>query len=273
MTCVPTLASLLAATPPREVTETAIRPAKEYVILFVARSGSSHLTDLLTSAGVGVPREWLNPAFLSGQAEAFGASDFASYFTRMRSRFTRNGIFGHEMTLGFYEAFSREVRLEEWFNFHGPAVFLFREDIIAQAVSLVMAIHRDFFHRIAEDCPDLPDTGYRPQEIRHYIDTFANEERGLLDLATRSGMDVRFVSYERHTAATPEAVVKAIARHVGASADLSALASRHRKLGDALNQRYAERFAAENADYCKAVQDSRRWLFDAMERRPLLQGM
>lgn len=265
------LAARLAATARHIADEVVTQPQKEFVILFLARTGSSHLTELLTSAGVGAPREWLNPGFIAGQAEAFGARTPGEYFTRMRSRFSPGGVFGHEMTIDFYEDWSREIHLEDWFNFSVPAVFLFRDNIVEQAVSVYFAVVRKFYHRTS-DVPidDLAEVPYDEAEIRNCIETFTAQEERLLAFAAAKGMQPRFVTYEDLTAADPRAVVRAVAELAGVTAKLEAVASPHRKLGDERNMDYASRFIAANRAFCRALRVRRRPLFDALASAPLL---
>src|SRR5262249_1025712 len=120
------LAKILASTPARADRPPLQKPEREFFVLFTARTGSSHLAELLTAAGVGDVREWLNPAFIEAQAKYFGAASFADYFAGMRS-ICPKGVFGQKMTIWFHEAFSREARLEDHFDFSAPCVLLFRE--------------------------------------------------------------------------------------------------------------------------------------------------
>lgn len=251
-------------------------PQKDFIILFLARTGSSHLTDLLTSAGIGDPREWLNPGFIggdNGQASAFGARTFDEYFTRMRSRFSPGGVFGHEMTIDFYDDWSAETRLEDWFPFSVPAVFLFRDNIVEQAVSVYFAVVRKLYHRTSDTGFDnLATVPYDEMEIRNCIETFVRQEERLLAFAGDKGMQPRFITYEALTQTDGRDVVSAIGQWVGVTPTLEAVTSPHRKLGNACNLDYASTFIAANRAYCRELRTRRRPLFDAMARAPLLSG-
>lgn len=268
------LATLLAATARHVVDEPVRAPDKDFIVLFLARTGSSHLTDLLTSGGVGAPREWLNPGFIGGddgQASAFGARTFKEYFSRMRSRFSPGGVFGHEMTIDFYDDWSREVRLEDWFPFTVPAVFLFRDNIVEQAISVYFAVVRKLYHRTAETGFDkLPPVPYDEAEIRNCINTFVSQELRLLAFAADKGMQPRFITYEALTQADPKAVVTAVADLVGVTPKLGAVTSPHRKLGDDRNLDYASRFIAANRAFCRELRIRRKPVFDALAAAPLL---
>lgn len=264
------LADLLSRTGRHIEQETTRTPDREYVVLFLARTGSSHLTSLLTSGGVAEPREWLNPNFAAGQAEAFGARTFDEYFTRMRSRFSPGGAFGHEMTIEFYRDWSAECRLEDWFRFDVPAVFLFREDIVEQAVSVAFAVYRQFYHKTQDDLEPLSDVPYMEGEIRACVENFVAQENDLLAFAETQGATTRFLTYEALTEADPKTVVAAIADHVGISPQLDKVASHHRKLGDARNLDQASRFIAANRAFCRELRQRRRLVFEALQRAPLL---
>ncbi len=245
-------------------------PERELVILFTARTGSSHLAELLTSAGVGDVREWLHPAFLQGQAEYFGAYTFEQYFQRMRS-VCPGGVFGHKMTIWFYEAFSREVRLEDYFSFTGPSVVLFRERLVEQAVSLYLANQRKLFHDTGgPEAKNLATVAYDAMEIMQGAETLCLEEERLKNFIERQGMSPRYVSYEEFTAADPARVIESVASLVGVKAKIDAAKSRHSKLRDRDNVAHAERFVTENSAYCASLHTRRRWLFDAARISPLL---
>ena len=262
------LAQILAGTPRRANRPPPRKPEREFQILFVARSGSSHLAELLTSAGVGDVREWLNPAFAEAQAKYFGATSFADYFAAMRSTCPR-GIFGQKMTIWFYEAFAREVRLEDHFDFGAPCVFLFRENIVEQAVSLCFAANRNVFHGKDAAAP-LAEVAYNAADIRQCIDGFVSEEQRLRDFVEQHGARMRYLSYEHLACAPTEIILEAIGKLVGLQPVPGKAASAHRKLGDDANRAQAERFIEEHPEYAADVVRRRQWLFDALWHQPLI---
>lgn len=246
-------------------------PSKEYTIFFTARSGSTYLTDLLESVRLGDPREWLNPGFVKDQAHYFGSGNFRDYFLRMRSDFSPGGIFGHEMTLWFYQYFSKEVRLEDYFNLAGPSVFLFRENIVEQAVSLFLAVGRGVFHRTSETGDlALPEVPYDAAEIERYVKMFADEENAWGAMFERQGWTPRYLSYERMTTQSPAAVAEAFGRLLDSPVDVSVIRLGQQKVGNSVNRDYAERFERENVDVCRRLARERRWLGDMLETDGLL---
>jgi LPS sulfotransferase NodH len=263
------LQQVLAATAPRLGARPLRKPNREFLILFLARTGSSHLAELLTSAGVGDVREWLNPAFVEGQARHFGANNFHDYLEAMRS-ICPNGVFGQKMTIWFYEAFAKEVRLEDHFNFDVPCVFLFRENIVEQAVSLCFADRRKVFHHTDAAAPALEMVEYDPAAICRYVEDFADEERRLQQFVAEHGAEVRYLSYEQLTETDSGAIVQAIAHLVDLEPALTKMKSQHRKIGDETNRLYAARFIEEELEYVEQIAAQRQWLFDAAESQPLI---
>jgi len=205
------------------------------------------MAELLTSARVGDVREWLNPAFLEGQARYFGASTLAEYFSRIRSA-CPDGVFGQKMTIWFYEAFAREVRLEDHFDFSAPCVVLFRENIVEQAVSLCFAANRNVFHG-KDAAVALADVAYNAADIRQCIEGFVGEEERLRSFVEQHRSRVRYLSYEQLACAPTELVLEAIGRLVGVQPALDSASSAHRKLGDDANRAQAQRFVEEHPEH------------------------
>lgn len=256
----------------RDPTSVPVSPEKEYTIFFTARSGSTYLTELLKSVKLGDPREWLNPGFVKDQAHYFGANNFRDYFLRMRSEFSPGGVFGHEITLWFYNYFSQEVRLEDYFNFKSPSIFLFRENIVEQAVSLFLAVGRGVFHKSSDEGDvAYPDVPYDASEIKRYIEMFCSEERGLQTLFDQNGWTPYYLSYETIFSHTPREVAISFGNMLKVDLELDKINPRMQKVGDSVNASYAERFSGEDADYCADVMARRVWLIEKLNSRGLLK--
>jgi LPS sulfotransferase NodH len=265
------LQQILDANPNRIADRPTRKPDKEFLILFTARTASSHLAELLTSARVGDVREWLNPEFVRGQADGLRAGNLAEYLLRIRSH-CPEGVFGQKMTIAFYEAFSREVRLEDFFNFGAPTVLLFRDNIIEQAVSLYLANQRKHFHKLADvETLDLGPISYDASEISRYAEALCREEERLKSFIDDKASQPRFLDYEALVDADPTTFVRAVADMVSIAPALDRMKSRHLKLGNADNEAMAERFIEENLIFCDGLHARRHWLFEGLEQHPLLQ--
>jgi LPS sulfotransferase NodH len=116
-----------------------VDPPTIYVIASQPRSGSHYLAHLLRSTGqAGVPLEYFHSAHWKRWAKRCGQYNPLSAFRIMcQLRTTPNGIFGVKMHWRQFELACR-MRLEEEFK---PAKFvqITREDLLAQAISLVIA--------------------------------------------------------------------------------------------------------------------------------------
>ena len=247
------------------------QPEREYLILFTPRSGSSHLVEILTSAGLADPREWLHPDFLQERAEMFGTTTFADYFAALRGACSRKGVFGHKMALTFYERFSDEVRMEDHFDFKSPTVFLYRDDIVQQAVSLVLAEGREFWHAMGDVVPSaLSPVPYDPLKIHDRLAWLAAQERLTEAFIEAQGPSVRYLSYETLISREMPDVARAFAGHVGIELRGELPVSSYRKIGDSLNLDYADRFRSEHPDLMEHISEDRRDLLQTAARMALL---
>jgi len=264
------LQSILDTVPEGRAPRAAKSPDREFVVLFSARTGSSHLSELLTSAQIGDVREWLNPGFLHGQATFFGTRTFRDYFLAIRS-VCPGGLFGQKMTVWFYEAFARESAIDDFFRFDVPSVLLFRENIIEQAVSLRMANHRRLFHRTTDlNLGELSAVKYEAQEIGRYAMFLFQEELRLKAFCEKKNVAPKFLSYEQLIARDHRQVIEAIAHLIGVTAATLSMNSRHQKLGNHENLAHARRFMEENLMFCQMLGEHRRWLAEALQQNPLL---
>ncbi|MEQ9317373.1 MAG: Stf0 family sulfotransferase [Henriciella sp.] len=255
-------------------TESAIpnkpEPTHQYIIWFTARSGSSWLTDVMEQGGLGVPREWLNPRNFEPHVKAFGSKSWDHFFTMMRRRWSRNGIFGQEITAGFYKVFSEYVDLREHFNLRAPSMMLFREDIVLQGISLYFATESGTFHSVSEGAKKaLPD--YDSERIKHWVRHLHAHENLLRSLFDELGNGPKYASYETLLPAGPSVAIKAVADMIGISPPVSVEAEpRHAKIGRQINDDFRDRFIEENADYMKRVNERRDWLFTGLKNNPLI---
>jgi LPS sulfotransferase NodH len=116
---------------------------KRYVVATTQRSGSTKFClDLWESGALGAPWEYFNLPFMVPLFRRFGTPTLPSYVSALAARRTTpNGVFGHKMFIATYllADFAREglarIVLPE------AAIFLRRRDKLAQARSLVRALH------------------------------------------------------------------------------------------------------------------------------------
>lgn len=241
--------------------ETARSPAPDrgYFIAFTARSGSSWLSDLLSShGGLGNPREYFNPSFVPVAAKRLGARDASGYAALSARRTARAGVHGVKLTSDHAARVFGSVAA--FLDLHPgyAALLLLRRDIIRQAVSLYLMRFQAQVHRIEGQGGDrIEDAPYDGDAIRHLARQLARQEADWD--AALEGRSVLRLCQEHALDSDPAALVARIAAHVGVpQGAMPPVASRHRKIGTDLNQRMAVRFQRENAGFVDALSAARR---------------
>lgn len=226
-------------------------PERRYVIFFTPRSGSSRLTDLLHRAGgLGFPDESFNPRHIREMACFLGAQDLDDYIDLLKRRRTTNGTFGCEIAIDQlnYIFFSDK----RFFKLYSPTaiIFLIRENIVEQAVSLSRMAQTGLAHRTTSS--DLNSLNvrfkYRPSQIRRKLLTLLNFEMETERLFYSRNIQPLRLSYEMLTCTEPEKFVPIIAGHIGCAPNhVHGLKSVYEKIGDDRNHEYSLRFKKENS--------------------------
>ena len=236
-------------------------PVRQYVVLFTARSGSSWLNDLMVNAGIfGNPGEFLNPKQICQFADRFGATNMPAYLDVIRRRGCIDGTFGLKVTPGHArQAFGTVRKALEAFPGAAP-IFVLREDIVAQAVSLYLMRFQAVKHRVAggKRPNDAFKANYDRTEIRNCLQRTLNQEHLADEAYYAMHLKPLRLSQERNLASDPGRLVHRLATHVGIAADTVATAeSRHLKLGASINEEYAERFRKDEAAFIEDVASQR----------------
>jgi LPS sulfotransferase NodH len=246
------------------------RPDNRYVIFFTPRSGSSRLTDILTGTGVlGKPGESFNPSYISRMATSYGAQSLEDYVhLRMRHRSTQ-GTFGCKITSHqLSHIFFSEQR---FFRIYEPtaAIFLIRENILEQAVSLSRIMQTGVAHStsLQGSTYDSADFLYIPGQIRSSLDSILHMERQCEQIFAERGIEPLRLGYETLINIDPATYVPVIEEHVGVRPTSSeSLQSPHRKLGDRKNIEYASRFKQENKTLVIRIEQKRKETLETLER-------
>lgn len=151
-----------------------------YLILFNGRAGSSWLSGVLESHHLGRPYEHINPEFLRHNAQHYGVNDQGSYMDAIRGETSVDGVFGIEATSEHITIFGEDAFFDALPNvtvFH-----LWRQNQVAQAVSLYRAVSTGFFHSSGTGNPSNPR--YDGQELLNwyrYLAAVENENFALLE--------------------------------------------------------------------------------------------
>lgn len=222
---------------------------RPYAICCAARSGSTLLCDLLRRSGkMGVPEEYLNPEHLAAEmAPRLGAQSSdgtvvaATYLRELiRRRTTPNGVFGIKVLWS---------QAERWLpssTFRGlmarsDLIWLRRRDVLAQAISLVIAQQTQVWHHRDAAGP-RPEPFYDAEAIRRVLGAILSEEWAWGRFFEANQEQPTVVWYE-DIVADPERVCGAICAAVGVAAGPFRIETR--RLGGALNDQWARRWMDE----------------------------
>ena len=236
-----------------------------YVVHFTPRSGSSWLTDIAARTGrLGIPGEYLNPAFMPRIAESLNARDMDEYVEMLRRRQARGGVWGLEVTHHQIRAvFGGDRAFLDRFGAL-PAIWLVRRDIVAQGVSLAKMAAVGIDHAPRADAGRIARAearfDYDRAAIRHWIEHIRAAETGSEALFEAGGIRPFRMSYEDNVACPPHRIVKRVARHVGlgrirGTGGLEA--SPHKRLATAQSGAFARRFRQEEAGWLARIEAAR----------------
>lgn len=242
----------------------------QYVIYFTPRSGSSWLTDIAMRTGrLGDPGECFNPHFIPNMSKAYHVGDMDSYIKALVRRRNVGGVFGCQVThFQITRSFGSEEKFMKYFA-DIPCVWLIREDIVQQAVSLAKLQSFRIGHRTMAGEEKLAEVDrkfvYDEAQIRKWVGHLRKLEIRTETMFQRRGLTPLRMSYERNVEAGAIATVNAIARHIGVEPiKATALESAHSKIGTGKNTDFSARFRRRN-----------RWLMWKTERarRPMLRAL
>lgn len=243
------------------------RATQIYGILFTPRTGSSRLTEILKQTGaLGQPGECFNPLFVPKIARTYNADGPERYVDALLRHRASGPVFGFEATIdqiddtfGSVDAFAGLVNPDR-------LVWLIREDIVAQAVSISRMVQTRVGHDTGLSGHERTTTDvafhYDARHIGHRAEAVRWRERRTEDYLIRAHRPTLRTSYERLAGLSPGRVAALIADHVGVTLpDGIRYATTHRKLGTDKSTEFAERFRAENRAFVARLE---------AEREPLL---
>jgi len=242
-------------------------PELRYAVFFTPRSGSSHLTDLISGTGaMGSPDEVFNHRLAHGIASAMGSGTVEDYVERLVRARNVGGVFGAELTwpdmLNMFRDPERFIRLVRPDRF----IWLTREDIIAQAVS-IMAMTQTGVSHTKHTSPDhvvrsQTRLQYNGWHLRRIINRVIWAEHQTENFFRKRQIQPLRLSYENFTSAPPEQILKQLAGHLGVELQSpKPAASGHRQLSGEKNRQFAQRFRAENRRFVAKVDHRRAILF------------
>lgn len=238
------------------------RPERQrVVILFTPRSGSSWFGDLLSSTTVlGKPDEFLNQDVNQEVIRKFGARTEADYLNALETNASSdNGVFSMEVIWGHLEL--SEIDL---LNYYRDARFIYlrRKDILAQAVSLMLATETGVFHSVeGESAKAQAETGARLVSsekafggIRRWWGHLQNYEcLSEVQFAIRDIDPLRL--YYEDLVEDPMDAVRRVRSHVGVPPDAGRTPnSGHTPVRSKINEELAKRFRSAQAGFIRKME-------------------
>jgi LPS sulfotransferase NodH len=235
-------------------------PSKKYVIVFTARSGSSWLTSILSATNcLGYPEEYLNPNFVRSVAEAVHCIDPKQFLPSLqRRRQSANGVFGVEVrevdvklmgTELFFEAFGSET---VFFN-------LWRDNIIAQAVSLYRAVETRVFHS-SDNNENVALPEYNADALQKWIMHLSTQENANISMLKREKRAFFNICYEQIIKNRND-IIKFFANALSVAFDQEVLNKQAdgelKKIGDTWNKDIEKIYRAERGDFIAKVEAER----------------
>jgi LPS sulfotransferase NodH len=235
-------------------------PEMNYVIIFMARSGSSWLTSLLSGTErLGHPEEYINPNFVREVARSLNSRvprDFLKLLKRRRK--TANGVFGIEARAHDIEHFGQRVFFEE-FDETALLYNLWRENIFAQTVSLFRALATGRWHSYeADGGAQVPD--YDADAIERLALQLLREENANIEMLQGTRRRFKSICYETMIE-DRDASLRMFADDLAVGLDAAHFGGpkvrEHTKIGDAWNDEIERRFRAERRDFTVQLENRR----------------
>ncbi|MGR3802992.1 Stf0 family sulfotransferase [Marinibacterium profundimaris] len=263
------------------------RPKLRYVVFFTPRSGSSRLTDLaVKTKGLGHPGECFNPAFVPAIGQAYSARTMQEYVPLLQRHRQTRGVFGCEVTHMHVTANFRTG--QAFLDALEPTatIWLLREDIVAQAVSVSRMIQTKVSHSVMSDETAIARAEdvftYQPRVIRNVLRRMRWMEDGTETLIREAGLNPLRLSYETTVKMRPRRLMVLMGAHVGVRPrrmDLDAVESDHKKVSGTKSGDFAQRFRDEHPDLIAKIEEERAPMLathaEAQEKldRGILPGM
>lgn len=238
---------------------------RDFVIWFTARTGSTWLGSLLFSAGFPKPGEYFHPNKLVRIASYLGVNTWQDYVNSIARKRAKQGLFAHEMTFQFWDMLRNDGNAMSLLDFSGPSVVLYRQDIVAQAISICLAVKTNKWHRYAggETGTLNLSEAYDEHLIRQRIDYIFQLEEGLKTYRDLLIPKARFLSYETLSANQPQTIVSAFGNHAGFDGLTGAKARSHYvPVRTSVNDEMRTLFVKNNRAFVEDIQDKRSWLLN-----------
>jgi LPS sulfotransferase NodH len=193
-------------------------PRRRVMICSTPRSGSYLLCRQMINAGLGLPTEYLRPRTMTALSARFGAGDEAGYADALEAhRTTANGVFAAK--LQWVQFLVHPAARERWLERADLNVFLYRDDLLAQAVSWQVSLATGLWSFDAKRGQHAADVTLDAEG--YALGLVAELERqnlGWRDLLAQVGRRVLSIRYEDYVG-RQGAALRAIADALGLADD------------------------------------------------------
>lgn len=228
------------------------------LVFFTPRSGSSWLTKIVSATNsLGHLEEYINPDFILDVAKQMHVTH-ATALLAMLKRWakTENGVFSMELRAIDIELFG-ETEVFEAFGAGTVIFFLWRDNIVAQGISLYRAVTTNRFHSTAART-HAPD--YDADQIAEWMLHIVEIENKNLTLLQRRGLHARFLRYEdiiRDRATTLAILADAVRVDLTKEQLAASREGELHKIADEWNQSSEQRFREERRDFIWGLEAKR----------------
>jgi LPS sulfotransferase NodH len=173
-------------------------PEHRIVICSTPRSGSYLLCRQMINAGLGIPHEYFRARTVAALAARYGvdAGDDEAYIDALEARRTSgNGVFAAKLQWVHLE--QHPLARERLLRQADAIVFLYRRDIVAQAVSWQVSLATGYWSFDATPGPRAADVSLeRPEQTLGLMHSLLAENRAWEALLPKLGRRVLTVAYE-----------------------------------------------------------------------------
>lgn len=228
---------------------------KTLAIHFTPRSGSSRVTEILSQTNrLGRANELFNPHFMPEMATKFDAPDLEAYIAVARRRLRKGEVFSFEITAFQLEKIFGSTILFDTFFAGVPTIWLIREDIVLQAVSLTKMITLKMAHSTEPGFDPEARMAFDPDAIKRWLAHILKAEELTEAYFADYGVSPLRLSYEQTLAVTPLQLASVIAEHAGTTLESGTTFDlNHRKIGNDESQEFADAFRQRNPDFMARI--------------------
>lgn len=173
----------------------------KYLVWHTPRSGSTLLCDMLHQTKVAGICDFKRCGFPLGAQDKIEARDFAKKLEDYEaSQTTENGVFGAKLSWDGLAKLCQWVGVQpvqDWLNTIDLHIYLYRFDIVAQAVSLYIANKRRYFTTMRNPVNDTPIYNYN--EIAFRVMLIKRDTTAIESYFVEHGITPTAISFETLT--------------------------------------------------------------------------